>query len=116
MKSIVLGAVMFTVAFSLYACSDDHTDGDHDHPIPTDEAGGHTSPYPSCNAITQACHKFDVGEGEIHDCHEVGHGATSDEPCAAVKAKCLALCVDEAGVDEGGADGGADAGHTEHDN
>jgi len=87
----------------LYACSD-HTDGDdHSHDIPTDEAGGHTSPYPSCNAIVMACHKYDVGEGPIHDCHEVGHAATSDEPCVAQKAACLALCVDEAGA-------GSDAG------
>lgn len=112
MKSILIGAAMFAVVASLYACSDSHSD-DHDHTVPTDEAGGHTSPYPSCNAITQACHEFDVGEGEIHDCHEVGHDSTSDEPCAAVKAKCLALCVAEAGTD-GGTEAAADAGHDGH--
>lgn len=113
MKSILIGAAMFAVVASVYACSDDHTTDGHDHAVPTDEAGGHTSPYPSCNAITQACHQFDVGEGEIHDCHEVGHDSTSDEPCAAVKAKCLALCVEEAGTD-GGAEAAADAAHDGH--
>lgn len=114
MKSIFIGAAMFAVVASLYACSDDHAEG-HDHSIPTDEAGGHTSPYPSCSAITQACHKFDIGEGAIHACHELGHDSTSDEPCAAKKAECLALCVDEAGTSEAGADDAGDAGHDQHD-
>jgi hypothetical protein len=49
---------------------------------------------------------FDVGEGEIHECHEIGHDSTSDAPCAAAKDKCLALCVDEAGADAHDADAG----------
>jgi hypothetical protein len=100
MRSILVGAAMFAAVVSVHACSDNHTE--HDHKVPTDGDGGHTSPYPSCNAITQQCHKFDVGEGAIHDCHELAHGATSDAPCAAEKTKCLALCVDEAGTDAGG--------------
>lgn len=98
MKKLFASAAVITALASLYACGHDDDDG-HGHNVPTDEAGGHTSPYPSCNAITQACHKFDVGEGKIHDCHELAHGATSDAPCAVEKTACLALCVDEAGSD-----------------
>jgi hypothetical protein len=112
MKSILIGAAMFAVVASVYACSDH--DDEHEHVVPTDEAGGHTSPYPSCNAITKACHAFDVGEGPIHDCHEVGHEATSDEPCAAVKTKCLALCVEEGGTDAGGEAAADAADHDGH--
>jgi hypothetical protein len=103
MRSILVATAMFAAVVSVYACSDKHDDG-HNHNVPTDPDGGHTSPYPSCNAITQQCHKFDIGEGAIHDCHELAHAATSDAPCAAEKTKCLALCVDEAGTDSGIAD------------
>lgn len=102
MKRIFFAAAMIAVTGGVYACS--HYDADHDHTVPTDKEGGHTSPYPSCNAITQACHEFDVGEGPVHDCHELGHDSTSDEPCAAKKDACLALCVAEGGVDAGAAD------------
>jgi hypothetical protein len=102
MKKIITVAATLATMAGLYACSS-HTEDGHTHNVPTDEAGGHTSPYPSCNAITQACHKFDVGEGAIHDCHDLAHAATSDEPCAAKKVGCLAICVEEAGADGGDA-------------
>lgn len=107
MKRLFASAAVITALASLYACG--HSDDeDHGHSVPRDEAGGHTSPYPSCNAITQACHMFDVGEGKLHDCHELAHAATSDEPCAAQKTSCLALCVEEAGSDAA-SDAGPDA-------
>ncbi len=100
MKKILTGAAIIAAVASVYAC-DNHAEEGHGHTVPTDGDGGHTSPYPSCNAITQACHKFDVGEGKLHDCHELAHGAKSDAPCAAEKTACLALCVEEAGTDGG---------------
>jgi hypothetical protein len=103
MRSILVATAMFAAVVSVYACSDKHEEG-HGHNVPTDPDGGHTSPYPSCNAITMACANFDVGEGEIHDCHEKAHEATSDDPCVPLKARCLSLCVDEAGSDSGAAD------------
>lgn len=103
MKKILSAVAVLAAVAGVYACSDDHDSDDHPH-IPTDGDGGHTSPYPSCNAITQACHKFDVGEGEIHDCHEIAHDAKSEEPCAARKNACLELCVDEAGASDASAD------------
>jgi hypothetical protein len=75
------------------ACHDDHDDDGHD-------LNGHTSPYPSCNAITQACHMYDTGEGPIHDCHDRAHDAKSDADCAPTKDECLRLCA-EAGKDAG---------------
>ena len=66
----------------------------------------HASPYPSCDAIIQACHPLDVEEGPIHDCHDFGHAPTSSEAaCAAKKAECLAICV----ATDGGVDAAKDA-------
>ncbi len=118
MKSLFFGAATFVAAAALYACSTKTTTPPATVRIPSDEAGGHTSAYPSCNAITEACHEFDVGEGELHECHELGHDSVSDEPCAAQKVRCLALCADagamtspqDAGSDGDAArDAGADA-------
>ena len=105
MKNWLLAASLAAVA-CVYACSDDH-DHDHDHGA---SSGGHTSPYPSCNAITQACHPVDVGEGEIHDCHDLGHAAKSDSDCAPKKDRCLEVC--NAAAADAGAEGGT---HGEHD-
>jgi hypothetical protein len=114
-KQIFVGAAMVAALVSLYACSSSTTpttgSSGSSGTIPSDEAGGHTSPYPSCNEITHACHAFDVGEGPIHDCHELGHAAKSDEPCAAQKAHCLSLCVTDGGVDAGNDADAGDAGH-----
>lgn len=85
-------------AIALAACSDDHS---HEH-----SSGGHTSPYPSCNEITQTCHSVDVGDGPIHDCHDKAHGAKDDATCAAIKDNCLSIC--RAAADGGtGGDGGS---------
>lgn len=99
MKRFVLAASLAAIA-CVYACSDDH---DHDHGA---SSGGHTSPYPSCNAITQACHAVDVGEGEIHDCHDLGHAAKGDSDCAPQKDRCVTLC--NAAAMDGGMEGGMD--------
>ncbi len=80
--AVGVGGVVVT-AFA-FACSDDH---DHD------EGGAHTSAFPSCQTIIDACHPLDVGDGPIHDCHEVGHGTGATEAnCAAKKTECLATC------------------------
>jgi hypothetical protein len=70
-------------------CKDAHSD-DHG----STSSGGHTSPYPSCNEILEACHEVDVGAGPVHDCHDQAHEATSDAPCVPVKANCLKICGD----------------------
>lgn len=40
-------------------------------------------PFPSCQAIIDACHPADIGEGPAHDCHEVAHDDGAEEKCAA---------------------------------
>lgn len=70
----------------------------------------HSSPYPDCDAIIKACHPYDIGEGEIHDCHDQGHEATSNAQCAgAIKDKCLTACTAAAIAADGGTDAGGDA-------
>lgn len=105
MKRIGFALATLAAAASVYACS---SEPHSSTPAPNPYAGGHYSPYPSCNDIIQACHQLDVGEGDIHNCHDLGHAATEDPPCAKVKAQCLAICVDEAGVDAG-SDASSDA-------
>jgi hypothetical protein len=85
------------------ACSDHHAGSSGS----TSGSTGHTSPFPSCNEITQSCHSVDVGDGPIHDCHDTAHAATGDGDCASVKDSCLKLCAD-AKIDAGG--GAVDAG------
>lgn len=48
----------------------------------------------ACQKIATECHVFDKGSGVAHDCHELGHNATTDAPCVAKQAECLAVCVD----------------------
>lgn len=101
MKTGLLSMATLVAACALFVwtgCKDDHDheNGNHNH----NSSGGHTSPYPSCNEITAACHEVDVEEGPIHDCHDKGHAATSDEECAPIKAECLRIC-NEARVDAG---------------
>jgi hypothetical protein len=45
----------------------------------------------TCEAITEACHDVDPGDGDIHECHEMseeGDAAT----CEAEYDDCIALC------------------------
>jgi hypothetical protein len=68
------------------------------------DAGGHSSLYPTCDEIIKRCHPLDVGEGPIHDCHDLGHGAESDEVCVKQKDACFRVCVPDAGASDAGAD------------
>lgn len=86
MNKTILAFASVAALTLLFAC---HDDDDHSHSDTT----AHTSEFPSCQAIVDACHPLDVGAGPIHDCHDVGHDATSDAPCAAKKAECLKTCV-----------------------
>ena len=99
MKIIRISAVVtLSIAIFPAACSS----SDDPKPGPYTE---HSSPYPSCDAIIKACHPYDVGEGDIHDCHDQGHEAHSDADCAPVKQQCLDLCA--AAADGGTADASA---------
>jgi len=64
---------------------------------------GHSSPFPACDAIIKRCHELDVGEGPIHDCHDLGHDAESDAECVPKRDECLRICVPSA---DAGSDGG----------
>lgn len=94
-------------AAAVPACG--HDEDDHDHG--GTDGGAHTSPYPSCNEITQACHKVDTGDNvPIHDCHEAAHAAKSDDDCAPKKANCLKICAEAEAAGDGGGGGGGDGG------
>lgn len=111
MKSLFFALAASVVAVATFAstgCEDDH---DHDH----GNGGGHTSPYPSCNEITQACHSVDRGPGPINDCHSKAHDAKGEGDCAPIKAECLALCAAAADGGAGDGDAGDDGGATEGD-
>ncbi len=99
-KFLVCTAAIAAVA-TVFACSS------KTNPTPATDAGAHSSPYPTCQLILDKCHELDVGEGDIHDCHETAHDATSDAPCQAAKAKCDTVCVEK--PDSGGGDSGGDA-------
>jgi hypothetical protein len=94
---IVLAPLLVAAALTV-ACS--HDDDDHSHDYPS----GHTTAFPACTEITQACHVVDVGEGPIHDCHDLAHGASSEDVCLQKRADCLALCK-AANPDAGGSAG-----------
>ena len=69
----------------------------------------HSSPYPSCDVIIKACHPYDIGEGDIHNCHDQGHEAKSEADCPAqLKDFCLGICQAAADAADGG--GASDAG------
>lgn len=54
-----------------------------------------TSPAgkPDCEAIVEACHPVDPGDGPIHECHENAEAETvTNADCQAAKAACVALC------------------------
>lgn len=46
-----------------------------------------------CEKIGTQCHPYDLGagEGDAHECHEIGH-AGNEANCAAESARCLAAC------------------------
>ncbi|MBX3233617.1 MAG: hypothetical protein KIT84_11485 [Labilithrix sp.] len=92
-------AILAVFVAAAWGCSDDD---DHDHS--SSSSGGHTSEFPSCQAIITACHPLDNGPGPAHDCHEVGHDNPTEEKCAAKKAECLATCTAPGTSDAG--DGG----------
>lgn len=80
-------ALAFAVG-PLAACSDDHDHAEGGH-----GDGGHTSDYPACQAIIDACHPKDDGTNlDVNGCHETAHDATSNAPCEAEQARCVALC------------------------
>lgn len=95
-----MGATLALLAMSALAtgCSSEDDHG-HSHDYPN----GHTTAFPACTEITQACHPVDVGEGPIHDCHDLAHAATSEDSCVQKKAECLGLCRGAA-ADAGAAD------------
>lgn len=116
MKKVLISAAIVAAFAGVFACSHDHDEDGHSH----GDGGTHTSAFAACQAIIDACHEKDVGTGPVHDCHDLGHEATSDAPCAAKKDECVKTCnaagtEDDAGSDAGGKDaaseGGSDAGH-----
>lgn len=78
---------------------------------PSDHHGsssGEPSPFPSCQAILDACHPADTGEGPANACHELVHDDGTEEKCAPKKVECEATCraiLADAGTTDGG-DGG----------
>jgi uncharacterized repeat protein (TIGR04052 family) len=46
-----------------------------------------------CETLGSQCHPYDLGagEGDAHECHEIGH-AGNETTCAAERARCLAAC------------------------
>lgn len=52
------------------------------------------SARPTCDEIMEQCHPFDVGLGEIHECHELSEAAdTTEAACVAMRAHCFEVCV-----------------------
>lgn len=47
---------------------------------------------PDCQAITQACHDADDGNGEVSKCHTTAH-ADQGPACKQARVSCLALCA-----------------------
>jgi hypothetical protein len=114
MRLSILGAVALATAVigSAVATGCDGDD-DHSHSHGT-SGGGHTSSYPDCNAIIEACHEVDVGEGPIHDCHDKAHAATSEADCTPIKDNCLAICSAAKNDAGGGSSSGEDSGTHGH--
>ena len=104
MKLEVLGALAFSLVV-MAACSDHHDDDGHDdgdgHHSSSSGASGHTSEFPSCQAIIDACHPADVGEGPAHDCHEIAHDNGTEDKGAAKKQECIVTCQTVTGADAG---------------
>lgn len=105
MRKLLSLMLPLTLVFAV-ACGDDDVADDDDD---TDE---HTSEYPACAAIIEACHPVDTGDGDIAECHSTAHGASSNAVCEPEQERCVALCEAAAGDDDDDAteeDAGADA-------
>jgi hypothetical protein len=100
MKQIFWTALAAALVAVAWGCSSDDDKGQSS----SSSSGGdeHTSPFPSCQAILTACHPLDVGEGPIHDCHELAHDDGTEEKCAAKKAECLTTCSPKADAGDAG--------------
>lgn len=79
------GAILLVL---VAACSSD------DEPKKSASITGHTSPHASCQAIIDACHAKDVGDGPVHDCHDVASASSASEAsCGAKKDECVRTCT-----------------------
>lgn len=94
-------SALFVAALAAFAaCSEDSSD---------DAAKGDPA---DCPLIANRCHPYDDGSNLAHECHEVGHEASSAARCTEMKAECLAACPERprdagaGGTGSGGAPGG----------
>jgi hypothetical protein len=66
------------------------------------ESSGHSHEElaPDCEALMHACHLVDIGEGEVHECHEVAHHNQSAD-CTSRRDSCVGVCgaASDAGQD-----------------
>lgn len=72
---------------------------------PVTPDSGHLTGAPSCDAIITACHPFDMGTGELAECHELAHDSGVEATCAPERERCVALCeaaAGDAGVQDAG--------------
>lgn len=82
----------------------------------TDAGGGTggasgTDIDPRCAALGELCHVADTGEGQAHDCHEIGHEGNA-AACADAFDACATFCLqarEELESGAGGAGGGVSA-------
>lgn len=94
---LLLTASAFGLFALVYGCSSDSKSSSSSSG--ERENGEPTSPFTSCQVILHACHPLDVGEGDIHDCHETAHdNGASEANCASAKDRCLKVCVPDAGA------------------
>ncbi|MBN8614205.1 MAG: hypothetical protein J0L92_26640 [Deltaproteobacteria bacterium] len=71
---------------------------------------GELSGLVDCDAIIEACHDYDMGFGDLSECHDLAHDATSNMVCLPERDRCVALCEAAAMADSGAEhdeDGGA---------
>ncbi len=99
MKKSHVSAVVAAAVAAFAAFAGCKSDDDHDHT--------HESAFPACDAIIEACHPVDVGQGGmVTDCHTLAHEATSEATCTPKKDACVAACQ-AAAADGGSSDAGA---------
>ncbi len=101
MKRVVraLSGVVGLVAVA--ACSSD-SEGASDAGVDAsvDSGRNHDSAFPSCAAISYACHPFDNGDpSPANECHELAHDEDATEPgCFVATERCLAICGGDGGL------------------